>query len=331
MKTKSKNPQAMTYDQVEARKDRGAEGLRRMGEEERADNLDEESVEDFAERKNITIVNPTSRQRSRQMNQRRKRAKNLFGFGGARKVVSREEAEDLQKDAARSHCNKGEYKQAMKVARQSPRRFARQRGMQLEGVVSRTKKKVKRKLASKILPLLQENPRSRRRSRNGEVDQAKAMFSKFHGRPSTTIEQVKTRQNDRRTLAGLGVLMFLLTDRIQQWAGGKGVGLQFSESDKVIVASDPQGNQIYFLGGNQDVSSIIPKGVDQHKDFIDLGECSHIIYTTDKDFDNFEEKDYQHEFGEETGERPKLMFDCLNKQLYLIGGAYQVKREGIVN
>lgn len=324
MKRRSGNPQAMTYDQVEQRKDRGAEGLRRLGEEERADNLENESVEDFAERKKITIVNPRK-------TGKRGRRKNLFGLGGGRKVVSREEAQELQQDAARSHCNKGEYKQAQKTARMSPRRFARQRGMQLEGVVSRTKKKVKRKLASKLLPFLSENPRRRARRRNGEMEDAKKMFSKFHGRRPETIEEVQVKQNDRRTLAGLGVLMFLRTDLTQEW-NGKGVGIHFSEKDRVIVACDPQGNQLYFLGGNQDISSILPRHhADGYKDFVYVGECSHIIYTTDKDFDNFEEKDYQHEFGEETGERPKLMFDCLNKQLYLIGGAYQVKREGIVN
>src|SRR6476661_9290129 len=60
MKTKRKNPQMkeLTYDQVETRKDRGVEGLRRMGESSRAETLDDESVEDFAERKGITIVNP---------------------------------------------------------------------------------------------------------------------------------------------------------------------------------------------------------------------------------------------------------------------------------
>jgi hypothetical protein len=173
------------------------------------------------------------------------------------------------------------------------------------------------------------NPRGRKR--NGEIEDAQAMFKKFHGRKSTTIEEIQQRQQYRRTMSGLGVLMFLRTDLTQEW-NGKGVGLQFSEEDKVIVSSDPAGNQIYFLGGNQDVTGILPKrGVDRNKDFIDMGECDCIIYTADKDFDGFEPKDYQHEFGEETGERPRLMFDRLNQQLYLIGGAYEVKREGIVN
>jgi hypothetical protein len=314
---KNKLGGAMTIDQVEARKDRGVEGLRRMGNDDAADKLDDESVEEFAERKRITIVNPRKKGSAK-----RKRTKNLFGFGGGKKVISKEEAEDLKKDAARSHCNKGDYSLAKKTARMSPRRFARQRGMQLEGVVSKTKKRVKAAARAKLLPLLEENPRRRRR--NGSVEDAGKMFEKFHGRKPTTVQDIKTRQNDRRNLSGLGRLMYLQTS--------EGLPIKFSERDKVILASDPAGNQLYFVGGNQNMTSILQQAkMDTSKDLIDVGECQFIIYTTDKDFDNFEEKDYQHEFGEETGEMPRLMYDRLNQVLFLIGGAYEIKREGIVN
>lgn len=290
MKTKRKNPQAkaLTYEQVESRKDSGVEGLRRMGEASRADTLDDESIEDFAERKNITIVNPR----------------------GRTKIV-------------KSRSGKNPVTQAQINAAQKKYEVAQHRY-----VATRTDANMRAAEAArqKVIQL-----QSRKRNPGSETEDAQAMFKKFHGRKSTTIEEVKERQNYRRTMSGLGVLMFLRTDLTQEWKG-KGVGLQFSEDDKVIVASDPQGNQIYFLGGNQDVTGILPKAhLDANKDFIYMGECDCIIYTADKDFDNFEEKDYQHEFGEETGERPRLMFDRLNQQLYLIGGAYEVKREGIVN
>jgi hypothetical protein len=281
MRTKRKNPQMkeLTYDQVESRKDRGVEGLRRLGEDDRADNLDSESVEDFAERKKITIVNPRNAGGKK---------REYVVVMGQRVVKGSKKHEQLLQDKRR-YDDLAQSEQG--------------RG--------------------------RSNPRGRKR--NGEIEDAQAMFQKFHGRKSTTIEEVQQRQQYRRTMSGLGVLMFLRTDLTQEW-NGKGVGLTFSEEDKVIVSSDPAGNQIYFLGGNQDVTGILPKrGVDRNKDFIDMGECDCIIYTADKDFDGFEPKDYQHEFGEETGERPRLMFDRLNQQLYLIGGAYEVKREGIVN
>jgi len=282
MKTKRKNPQAnaLTYEQVETRKDRGVDGLRRLGEASRAETLDDESIEDFAERKNITIVNPRKK---------------------------RNAAGKIPPPFRCTWCG-----QRFDTQKKLDEHHDRARIMKLDSHGHGSKK---------------TNPRGRRR--NGEVEDAQKLFKKFHGRKSTTIEEVKERQDYRRTMSGLGVLMFLRTDFTQEW-NGKGVGLQFSEKDKVILASDPQGNQLYFLGGNQDVTGILPKRLSD-KDFIDLGECDHIIYTTDKDFDNFEEKDYQHEFGEDTGERPRLIFDRLNQQLYLIGGAYEVKREGIVN
>lgn len=311
MKTKRKNPQMkeLTYEQVESRKDRGVEGLRRMGESSRADTLDDESVEDFAERKNITIVNP------------RAGKKNPRFFG---RTMTQHQARKYARD------NNLPFADWMLTPKEHERARKRQKQWASDARADRRefKKKQAAERKEKVIEMPKRNPKRGRR-RNGEIEDAQAMFKKFHGRKSTTIEEVRARQHYRRTMSGLGVLMFLRTDLTQEW-NGKGVGLTFSEEDKVIVASDPAGNQLYFLGGNQDVTGILPKGLAQ-KDFIDLGECDHIIYTADKDFDNFEEKDYQHEFGEETGERPRLMFDRLNQQLYLIGGHYEVKREGIVN
>src|SRR5947209_7610107 len=92
------------------------------------------------------------------------RKKNFLGFGGGRKVVSKEEIQELQQDAAKSHCSKGEYKQAQKVARMSPRRFAKSRSMQIEGVVQRAKKRVKKTIAEKALSLLKENPKGKKKN-----------------------------------------------------------------------------------------------------------------------------------------------------------------------
>ncbi|MBZ5522252.1 MAG: hypothetical protein LAP21_08420 [Acidobacteriia bacterium] len=231
--TRKKNPGELTFEQVEARKDRGVEGLLNMGESQRAKDLEDEDVEDFAERKGITIVNP------------KKKGKGKIGIGP-------------------------------------------------------------------------------RKKKNPTTSDAAAKFEEFHGRKPETVMDIRTKQNDRRNLTGLGRMMYLLT--------ADGVPMKFEDRDKVMLACDPAGNQLYFVGGNQDVTAILKHaGIDQSKDLIDVGECQFIVYTTDKDFDSFEEKDYQHEFGEETGELPRLMYDRLNRQLFLVGGAYEIKREGIVN
>lgn len=259
----------MTFDQVEARKDRGVEGLRRMGADDAADRLEDESVEDFAERKKITIVNP---------HPRRHRARHAAVF-----------------------TRKGKVHRA--------------------GAEARRKKGSHRPRMLRVIGRSGKNPRRRR---NSTVAEASQMFEKFHGRKPTMIQDIDTKMSDRRNLTGLGRLMYLQT--------ADEIPMKFSERDKVTVACDPAGNQIYFVGGNQDITQILEQArIDMAKDLIVVGECQYIIYTTDKDFDNFEEKDYQHEFGEETGDLPVLVFDKLNRQLYLTGGAYEVKREGIVN
>lgn len=266
---------SMTFVQVEARKDRGVEGLRNMGADDAADKLDDESVEDFADRKHITIVNPPRRRR-------------LLRNGKSLQRPSR------------------------------PQRPRRSKASRERSELRTLQKQARQKIAPNLKLM------GKKRVRNSTVEQASQMFETFHGRKATTVQDIKTRQNDRRNLTGLGRLMYLQT--------ADEVPIKFSERDKVMLACDPAGNQLYFVGGNQDVSQILKEaGIDSSKDLIVIGECQYIIYTTDKDFDNFEEKDYQHEFGEESGELPVLIFDKLNRQLYLTGGAYEIKREGIVN
>ena len=282
---KNSHAESLTYDQVEARKDRGVEGLRNMGADDAADKLEDESVEDFADRKHITLVNPRGKKRNS-----RKRP--------------------LQSPRA--------YVQSLSIA-QIGKRLKR-----LEGNMANYANREREKLLRRLEELKSQQRNPRKRKRNSTVEQASQMFETFHGRKPTTVQDIKTRQNDRRNLTGLGRLMYLQTV--------DDLPIKFTEHDKVMLACDPAGNQLYFVGGNQDVSQILKEaGIDNSKDLIVIGECQYIIYTTDKDFDNFEEKDYQHEFGEETGELPVLIFDKLNRQLYLTGGAYEIKREGIVN
>src|ERR1700676_3121545 len=58
-----RNPRArktLTYDAAAARKDRGVEGLERMGNYDAADDLADESVSEFADRKHIALENSGS-------------------------------------------------------------------------------------------------------------------------------------------------------------------------------------------------------------------------------------------------------------------------------
>ncbi|MFL6311634.1 MAG: hypothetical protein ACJ71W_05970 [Terriglobales bacterium] len=302
------------------------------------------------------------RKTPKQRKQKPLHKKNFLGFGGGRKVVSIEEVRDLQKDAAKSFCSKGEYQAAKKVARMSPKRFAKQRGMKVEGMVDRATKRVKKKIAEKALSILKENPKRKKkncskangskkpakrraaskaavlqailtkllskrngRKRNGdELSRAEDLFKKFQGRDPEEIIEYMEKDVKRENYVKLG-------DLTKLELGGQAT-VDFGKSDLPILSSNADGTQLYIMGGNQDMQAIIQQlGVDHSKDYLDLGEVTQLEYFTRKKLDNFQPVYYYHELGDETDELPRLMYDQLNKQLHLIGGAYEVQDVGIVN
>ena len=103
------------------------------------------------------------------------------------------------------------------------------------------------------------------------------------------------------------------------------------------VVSDETARQIYFFGGNQDVSSQLHSYGARHRGQVyELGEMRHIVYRERK-APKFDEINWVHEFGEEDKKqgreprRPMVLFDPYNKRLLLEGGAYEVRPEGITN
>lgn len=59
-----------------------------------------------------------------------------------------------------------------------------------------------------------------------------------------------------------------------------------------------------------------------------LGTLTSVAYETTKDG---EKAIWEHEFGEEGGERPDLVVDISNQQLHIVGGDYTVEPRGIVD
>ncbi len=105
----------------------------------------------------------------RKVNPRRK--KNFFGFGGGgREVVTLDQIRELQKETARSHCNHGDYKAARRVARQSPRKYARDHNLKVEGLLGRAKRKARHAVGRRIERVgrkVKGNPRKPVRGRAG--------------------------------------------------------------------------------------------------------------------------------------------------------------------
>lgn len=166
----------------------------------------------------------------------------------------------------------------------------------------------------------------RRRNTDSDAASAARLSAKFHGRPPRKITEYSEAVLEHSELADLGRM----------------VELQVMDSDRYItplefagnirLASTPDGGQLYFVGGNQEVPlRKLQLAANLPKDHVTIGQVLKIAYHTSKAFHSFEPSVYEHEFGEDGGSLPWLQYDVLNKKLYLTGGSYRVKKEGIVN
>jgi hypothetical protein len=157
-----------------------------------------------------------------------------------------------------------------------------------------------------------------------DMGPASAMYESFHGREPARIIEHTENFDYRAQLAELGKLLEL---RIKITGGDKATLDGFGNCQ---VACDPDGKNIAFLGGSQAID-LDALEIESDKDLIELGEVTYIAYFAKKGFHNFEPIDYTHHFGEVDGIRPILTYDSFNRKLFLIGGNYSVKPEGITN
>jgi hypothetical protein len=165
-----------------------------------------------------------------------------------------------------------------------------------------------------------------RRKKNQDTAAAAAALSEqFHGRPVRKVREIVETFDEPIDLADLGRLVEL------QVLDGRHVRpMEFRAG--VRVGCTPDGGQIYFVGGDQEIS-LEALGLAKWlpKDHVTIGPVAKIAYHTSKVFHDFEPSDYEHDFGEERGLLPLLHYDVRNKKLYLTGGSYQVRPEGITN
>jgi hypothetical protein len=161
------------------------------------------------------------------------------------------------------------------------------------------------------------NPRRRRHDRNpSETEQAVSLFESFHGKNANQITEKHVSAVIRKDYTALGDLVSL---KIKTPIGGHAV-FNF-EGDGVKLASSPNGKQLYCIGGNQNLAPMLD-AASREKDLIDLGECTEVAYLARKIHSNYEPVEWFHKFGENTGVKPQLMFNKLQKQIFFIGGEY---------
>lgn len=187
-----------------------------------------------------------------------------------------------------------------------------------------------------LRPTQQKQVNTRRRNPS-ESEQAVKLFESFHGRDAQEVIEAQRSAAMRLDYAACGPLVALgfddcgfpesrLKDKWDQCSH-----IDF-EGDKVMLASAPNGKQLYFIGGNQNLDGQLSsfENVDTEKDLIDLGPVAFVVYEARKVHDNFEPADYCHRFGDPSTEialdesLPRLAYDKVKKEMLLVGGDYHI-------
>jgi len=198
----------------------------------------------------------------------------------------------------------------------------------LAELIRKQKKNPKRATRGRRRTDRRKNP-----SAPSELRQAVKLFESFHGKEPKEIAEKHVSAAVRMDYPALGDLIAIGLGDPEQHGNRLVHGwerenhISFS-GDGVKLASSPDGKQLYAIGGNQNLSSVLPRfDLDADKDFIDLGEIGFVVYLARKIHGNYEPVDYVHEFGEKSGVLPKAMYDTLRKQIFFIGGEYWIKKD----
>jgi hypothetical protein len=107
--------------------------------------------------------------------------------------------------------------------------------------------------------------------------------------------------------------------------------------DGVRVCGAAGSSQLYFIGGNQNIDGLLDKfDVDEGKDFVGLGVLVAYGYLAAKHMPedpdvNERPTVFQHIMGEEGGDPPFIFYNKLQKRLGLAGGTYSIEAPGITN
>jgi len=152
----------------------------------------------------------------------------------------------------------------------------------------------------------------------------------FTGMPVEWEETLTEPHMPAGDYAKLGELLVLY---VKPRAGGQVQQIDFKEPRPILV-SDESARQLYFVGGDQDLSGGLSVfgAHDRGAGIYELGEARRIDYKQRKEHVKEPEYDeWRHQLGEETDERPTVLFDSRHKRILFEGGAYEVRREGIVN
>ncbi len=302
-----------TRKQVEAMQAKAVRFLRDVvGDDAKADDFEDMSVEDYARHKHITLKNPGGRRATKCYPDKCLPKKDFAYVGDPRHPTTWA----LRVD------NKNHVRDAMarfSRTKKIPKKYRHAVALELHRIAKRMKIDDRNFYAKYV---------ARKRNPDGALADAENLYSKFHGSDPREIIEMQFDEQRRGTYTALGELY-----ELRFKAPNKSLIKLGFEGNLVKLASSPDGKQLYLIGGDQvmDEKLIRQFGEDPSKDYIPLGQALFVSYVTRKRFDHFQQAIYEHKLGEEGGHPPEGFYDRLNQTIILAGGSYHVAAPGIIN
>jgi hypothetical protein len=173
--------------------------------------------------------------------------------------------------------------------------------------------------------------RTRSRLRHGWQPNptAEALRETFTG---ARVGRVQVMNEPHMPAGDYAMLGKLLSLYVKPHKGGQ--VFEIKAEGGTILVSDETARQIYFVGGNQDVSADLHifGAIDRGAGLFELGEARRVDYKQRKEHAPHPDADsWRHDLGEENGIRPTVLFDSRSKRLLLEGGDYRIEEAGIIN
>lgn len=158
---------------------------------------------------------------------------------------------------------------------------------------------------------------------HGDNPPAEVIAEEFSGVSADYIDIYNEPHIPRGRYAYLGKLLAIY---VKPLAGGQVQRILFNK-DETIIVSDTTARQIYFVGGNQDISAALTDfGAEgRGNGLYEIGAGRRIDYEARKEHVAKPDEDkWKHDHGEEDGELPTVLFDARNKKLLYEGGNYRI-------
>jgi hypothetical protein len=181
---------------------------------------------------------------------------------------------------------------------------------------------------SKKLAPLPRHGRGRGRRNPDELAEGAELYAEFHGKSPRELLEIEESAVSRQEFVSLGDLVELRMELPDRGI----LKFTFAESDGVKLASSPNGKQLYFIGGDQNIlPGLEEHGIDTSKDLLDLGDAVFVSYDAQKWQTNFDDTIWEHHLGEESGQFPRAFFDKFKCRIFLAGGNYRIEKPGIID